>query len=685
MTTTSTGYEAKEQRVDETDTETEATEINFNEHVLPHENALLKYDAVTWNFKLFTMSPKDYHNYQNGSTDVTELVISETGATGKFNIDEVVMTTIPAGLNGTKNSVLQQTTIQLSEQGSMTLFDELQAASLMLGYSQLMNVPLFLELTFVGFDSGRTNAPTHVPGTTKLWRLHINKVNTRLENTGATTVYDITCTSLTYNVKPEEWVLSEQITMIANSSVSAFIDEFSKKLNEAINTQYGYLTHMFAEELQANNFFTFHVHPQVGNLDLRNDSEKDAANDKASNKQQGTRTFVFKAGDSIGNVLDYIMDCAQARGVMNDNDTVLKRQFINIVPVSQYIGYDRLRKKHVYRYDVYVLPYRTVDYQDVDDTKNKNTAFDLKELLMEAHSTNKFNMKRYDYQWSGLNNEILDLELDFNSAYNVVTSRNVTSLFDRNNRKGVKAADFIAHDAIASPEEVQKLYLRKQELDSKQTRSEADNEELYLTEVRLNEATRVEGDDEQIIHATSGRRAFLEDIAKSVDLTTYTNTAGTNIAMNVPVDYSNMPEKSSSTTDSNEMQTEVAKRTIRSNYYNEATLMKLDMTVVGDPYWLGKGEHDTISDLRLLAKGQYPENDPHRMSANMLNCEPCFLLNMEPAKSYNEQTGIVQSDARGMLVQAVYRVQQVQSTFNGDGFKQELKAAIVARSINRKK
>ena len=357
----------------------------------------------------------------------------------------------------------------------------------------------------------------------------------------------------------------------------------------------------------------------------------------------------------------------------------------NVVPVSKYVGFDRFRKKHVYRYDIYVLPYQTVDYQDVDDTKNANTAFDLKRVLEAANPGTKFLMKRYDYLWSGLNSEILELDMHFNSAYVMVAPKNLSSMYDEYNRDGIKRAELKPFDQIASSEELQKLYLRKQELSAKQHRTEADEKELETATVALNATTPIEGEAEQSFRPSIDNKAFLEQVTQSLSVHDFTETYdGTSLAVNVQVDYKNGIEKSSNTSDSNSSQTEVSKRAIRSNYYNENFLMKLDMTVMGDPYWLGKSEKDTITDLKLLVSGSTVTVDETNLAMNQLDSEACLLLNLEPAKSYDQNTGLIQQDNKSILAQTVYRVMKIVSTFSSDGFKQDLTASMVARSINRK-
>lgn len=681
------GFSAAPKDIDNTNEVYGTNKIDFNDLVIDRDNMLLKYDNVAWKFKLFTMSVNDMQKYQSANdrrvieNEITEYVISETGATGKYSIDDVEIKTVAPGTYNTKNSTLQQVKLTMSENGSMRFFDDLQAASFMLGYTTVMDIPLFLELSFKGYDRENGNQPVTIPNTSKIWRVRFNKIDTRLENTGGTSIYDITMSPMTFVTPPDDWRLTEQIELIAKSNVTSFIDKFSQKLNAIHDSQYGYLTHMFPSKLQSDNYFTFHVHPRIGELVLINDTKQDTAKDKVDD-QGGSKKFVFKASDTIGNCIDMVMDSAQAR---DDTNQIQKRQFVNVVPVSYYVGYDRFRKKHVYRYEIYILPFRTLDYQDVDDTNNKNTAFDLKELLDEAYPDLEYNMKRYDYQWSGLNTEILELDMEFNSAYNVLAPKNLTSKFDPYNRRGEKSPDLKPEDQIASPQRLQELYLRKQELESKANRSEEENTELQQTTVTLDNTSLIEGETSQS-KSNSSDTVYLENINNDIRLDNYTQTYdGNNMSVQVQVDYQNVDEISSGTDDSNASQTELAKRMIKSNYYNDAFLMKLNMNVVGDPYWLGKSELDLIEDMKQLIAGSKLSNDPDNLSMNVLNCEPCLLLNLHPTRGFSEYTGLMEEDPESVFAQGVYRVLTVVSRFDAGSFTQDLEAAIITRSVNRKR
>lgn len=664
--------------------------IDYNELINDYDNILLKYKTISWCFTLSTVSAADLLKYQQGdTTSVRRFVISKTGVTGKYSIDAVNIKSLPPGQQNTKTNTLREMTITLSEQGDLTFYDELQRMTALLGYKQTMNVPLFLELEFKGYSEDDPYEPTIIGDAGRQWRLRINNIECRTDNNGATAIYDIKCTSGSHAHQDMEWRLQEQIEVVCGATVGSFMTAFEKSLNIVANSQYGYMTMLFPNEIQADSFYKFIVHPDVESLVLNNDKEQDTANDKTDTGESGSRRFSFKPSQTIGNVIDAVMDSA----FLPSNDSqVHNRQFVHVIPVAYYVGYDRWRRKIAYRYEIYILPLRTIDAQNVDDHRNRNRAIDtLTVLEKNAKAGNKLNMKRYDYQWSGLNNEILDLNFDFNAAYNVLATRSVSSLFDPFNRTGEKTSSLTAADQLTR-EQATMMYQRKSELEQKERTtglSEEEQIELRSVDASLQEMKDIalEGEAEQErrlqqysnIVGTSGEY-YSEDLTSEAWQQLLSDTALEYVES--PIDYSNTKDDSSNTIDSNSNVGEVEKRMARSNYYNDTFLLTVDMQVVGDPHWLGHSDQDLMDNIRLIMDGQEIPVNPAVPIANSLNTDQAFLLNLYPVTGFN-RVGKPEHKHDRFMRQAIYRVQEITSVFDERGFTQNIKACIVARSVNR--
>lgn len=662
--------------------------LDFNELINDYENVLLKYNSISWCFTLSTISAVDLLKYQQGFSDsVQHFIISKTGVTGKYSIDEVVIKSLPPGQQNTKTNTLREMVITLSEQGDLTFYDELQRMTAILGYQQTMNVPLFLNLEFKGYSDSEPHVPIVIPEATRTWRLRINNIECRTDNQGATAIYDIKCTSGSHAHQDMEWRLHEQIEVVCGATVGSFMTAFEKSLNIVANGQYGYMTLLFPNEIQPDSFYTFHVHPDVANLIITNDKEQDTANDKTDTGEAGSKRYSFNPSQTIGNVIDSVMDSAY---MPSNTSQFPNRQFVHVIPVAYYVGYDRWRRKIAYRYEIYILPLKTIDAQNVDEHRNKNKAIDLLEVLeRNARVNNKLNIKRYDYQWSGLNNEILNLNFDFNAAYNVMSTRSISSLYDPYNRTGEKASTLSAEDQLTH-EQATMMYQRKSELEQKERSTGLSAEEqieLRSVNASLDEMKTivVEGEEAQAkmlsaFSSNDGKPVYAEDISAEAWQNTLNKVPLDYVK--APIDYANIKDDSSNTIDSNSNTGEVEKRMARSNYYNDAFLLKLDMQVVGDPHWLGHSDKDLMDNIRLIMNGQELPVNPIVPIANSLTTDQAFLLNLYPVTGFNT-IGNPEHKYDRFMRQAIYRVTEITSTFNDRGFIQNIKGCVVARSINR--
>ena len=676
-------YSSNPKKVDDIQVQNDSsTVLDLNNIIEPYENILLRYRNPTYHFKLYTLSATDFKKYQIYDTDESynKIVIAESGVTGKYSIENVEMIHTSPGTQNTKNGTALRFNMDLVEHKGMYLIDELMALSFKLGFKKFADLPFILELSFLGYKDNQ-NEPVYVPGTTKRWRVNINKAPGTVDSSGTT--YHLELTVKTYGVEQKSWRIGEQIEFIGSSDVKSCMSAFNDALNDLADAQYGYITTLFPNDIDKNSFYKIYVAPSIGNLAIEQDKTQDAAVD-ASKNGDGSRKFNFPAKDTIGNVIDKIMDCAVTKDDSTDKTT---RQFVHVIPVQYYVGYDKFRSKDVYRYEIFVVPYTLADVQDIYDIRNTATASDMQEILSTIDPNQKINMKRYDYTWSGLNTEIMNLDLELNMQYNYAANRNIESLIQLMNQKGYKISQADVQNQILNDQNLPELYRINRELSNKENRTQEEEAEYMRTneavEFYRNSAISSEGESAQA-NSQFYASEYLEDIKDEFDLSTF-NINGTDkndIFLNIPIDYHNLPEISSGTDIGNANLSEILNRSIKSNYYNDSFLQRIDLNVYGDPYWLGYSEHDLINHLQYLV-GTKEKSPLTQYVMNNINAEPYLLLNLEPPKEVNE-SGLTISGREHILSQNVYKVHVIKSSFSSGSFTQEISGTIVKRSINKK-
>ncbi|AUS03019.1 hypothetical protein NVP2275O_438 [Vibrio phage 2.275.O._10N.286.54.E11] len=662
--------------------------IDLNDIIEPYDNILLGYENVTYHWKLYTFPVNKYKEFQTfqGQTESDKVIIAESGVTGTYTIDTVEMRSTAPGTSATKNGTALSFTMDLMENRGMYFIDEMAALSINLGYKKFVDIPLVLELSFIGFDPNSPSPiPVTIPNSRKRWRVNIDRAPGKVSASG--TMYNLQMSTRAYGIDLSKWMLGEQSELITSNTVGSALSALEEKMNSIQNAQYGYWPTQFPNDIDLNSYFKIFVQGTIGDLSIIKNATQDTLVDADKKGNPGGRKFNFKGSQTLGSVIDEILDCA-----VTDEDAGIRklRQFVHVIPFQFYVGYDKLLNREVYRYEVYVVPYQVADIQDISDIRNRDSSVDMKETLEGILTTNdqqtkKINMRRYDYMFSGLNTEIISLDISMDSQYNHAAVRNIQSLIQEKNFKGIKKSDAIIENQILNSSNQDQQYATS--TPNKETKTSEEQADTTSSVNKQNaysaNTVKTEGESSQARDTVTASTRYLEDFNELYDTTNTKDTSAWNHHLNIPIDYRNLKEVSSSTDTENASDDEVIKRSIKSNYYNDAFMRTLDIEVIGDPYWLGNSEETLLNRLRNLCGEEYttyPGDSQYTM--NNITAEPYLLLNLEPPRDISS-LGLVMTQRDQIMSQTVYRIFNLESTFSGGKFTQRLKGGFIMRSVNR--
>ena len=680
------------------------SDINLNNLVLPYENVLFKYHQSTWNFSLYTMSERDYKDVFLIDPDrpITKHIIAQSGVTGRYSINAVQMTTAgPATPGQTTNHTINTCTMDIVEQGGMSLASELVTLSNELGYNKFMDVPLIMELDFVGQEQD-TGAPMHIPGLNRKWGMRINNITASASQSGGTMNYKISMTSTHGGpIANKDWLLKEPFACTV-STFGEFVDAICDKLNEMSEAQYGYLK-LIIGEIANDKFFEMELPQDLRDMPINFDQKQSAEIGKTKSGSDGAKNFSWSANTSFSRAVDDVLDCCAPIISPDGKSQDSPRQFVNIVPITTYVGYDPFRKTSVYKNNFYFLKFNIGDVTRKEDLEPEQ--FNLEYFLKHAETIDsedgpKLNIKRYDYQFSGLNNEIIDLQLKFDQAFQIAIMRNPSSQVLQTNTSGTHQAELLEFGGnvynTRSSDDMQELWKvrsarLKEAQDSGVPLTDEEEQEIRDAEGAVSEqlnrtqSLSMEGDDDEV-----PAYVYMEDYRENVDLTiTGTNGIGktrNNNIHSIPMEPENIATNTSASLRDNSTSVEMERRLIRDNYYNRNFLGSLNMKVVGDPYWLGWGDYSYADYVKRAAAGnplEITDDDIH--FANFLTTEAYILLNLKPIASISDETGILEIHNSSVFAQSIYRINKVTSNFNSDGtFTQTLTGGLNIRSLRRK-
>jgi hypothetical protein len=673
--------------------------LDLNSLVLPYDNPLLSYHNYTWNFSLYTMAPNEYEFFlDNPNAEVSKYIIAQSGVTGKYSINSVKMTVAgPATPGLTSNFSLNSVIMEVQENGGMSLFDDLVVLSNELGYKKFMDVPVVLELNFIGYDQD-TGVATTITSLNRKWGVRINTIQGSASPSGGTMAYTFTMASTRGGImENRDWTLMEPYTC-TTGNFGAFIQQLQDHMNKVATDQYGYLRYRYGA-FANDEYFKLICPSELGSMTINYDVKQSPEVNQTSSGASAAKQFTWGADVPISRVIDDVLDCCMPLHESTDK----RRQFVNIIPVSRYVGYDPVRDTSAFKNFFYILKYKIGDVTSKDDLAhdvfNLDYFYENADKIADERDPNKkpkINAKRYDYQFSGLNNEIINLDLKYDQGFNLAVIRNPQSQIDKANSSGTHTAEtlelagqeFSTNDTAGLWAKSQSL-LREQE----NGRQLSDEERQFIRDaqgVSQSNVMPTEGETDQSNYNLSLAAAvpkYIEDFRNDIDLTTEgTNGIGAPRVDSVPTEPTNTKTTNSASKGDNSSNDEMERRLVRDNYYNRSFLAKLDMKVIGDPFWLGWGDYSYMQYLERAVQGQDIQQTPEDIHfANYLTTETYLLLNLKPIVAISDETGILEINQSSVFAQTFYRVNKVVSEFNSNGsFTQQITGGVVIRSLRRK-
>ena len=128
---------------------------------------------------------------------------------------------------------------------------------------------------------------------------------------------------------------------------------------------------------------------------------------------------------------------------------------------------------------------------------------------------------------------------------------------------------------------------------------------------------------------------------------------------------------------------------------NECAFYNLEMTMKGDPYWLGTTNDlyngivtktNTVSNVASSVSNTFSSvssasKNNNSTLADFIYGEQCFTLNFDLPSGYNDTTGSVKT-SKTNYYSGLYSVLKVVSNFNNGNFTQNISAVRVNGFIN---
>lgn len=413
-------------------------------------NLLSTYDNTAYHFRFFMTPNIDIvksGGVKQGSTTalhdalskVSTVTIAESGVTG-FNIKDVQIEAVVGPTMQARNANATKVIMTIIEPMGTNLFDRIFAAAQKLHIKNYAKMYYYLELSFKGYDATYGTVDNNLCGRFGnggiwIYQLFINNIETNLEAGGTT--YTITA------IPTNESALEDEIMRLPDNistpavSIGDSIAILKRKLNDTTKERYaGYQLYEYAFELHdiITNKRKF---DSPGTFNLSVETRKDNIRSHNMNTVDGAAGKIvahFQRGSTIA-------DCIETLYA----NSVLGQYLVKDVgkPDSLTGGktaQDRFRESVVFR----VEPDVTVgDFDPITLLYQKKVTFhvwayttqlpilDINQILASRDDAVQFAMvnkmksdgfltKRYDYLFTGLNTEVLNIDLRYNLTWSAV-------------------------------------------------------------------------------------------------------------------------------------------------------------------------------------------------------------------------------------------------------------------------
>jgi hypothetical protein len=409
--------------------DTDVGPIKLNEAFIP--NLLDNYDVVTYHWKLFIVTPDASATGDVFNLD-KQIIIAESGVSD-LTIDGVVIEslTTPSVDSGTGTST--NVKFNITEPAGAGLIDKIFYESLALGIGNWNVMPFYLQLQFKGRDPVNSSADTGTPGAIGnlrwLWALKLNDMKANVTMVG--TKYEVS--AIVYNelAQSNAYFTLQHTTVLEGLST---VDDAMAKLQQRINEDQIY---RLIDNASIPDTYQIKVDPIIAKYRVTpSDHNTDSVRNDDTVKFDG-KNASFVSGTSVDKIIDTLLaqtpeyqeliknsNTPGANGkTMNDQVSQMKK-FWRIITESRPIKFDPRQNNYAREFTIFVVQYDigVLDTNTFQDSAGDKT-IEAERRRLETYVKKAILKKKYNYIFTGLNDQIINFDIRINNAFASATAR----------------------------------------------------------------------------------------------------------------------------------------------------------------------------------------------------------------------------------------------------------------------
>ena len=645
-----------------------------------------------------------------------QVTVAETGVTG-FNIRNVKI-----------HSVCSQTSITATQQSTavmMTVVDPLGtnfldglfAASSLVGIHDYTKCSYYLELSFTGYNEDGSYGGRPLKGMsnggTWIYMLSLTNVSTSINEGGG--VFDlefVTDTTIPLlDIRTNNQNTLPQTLTVFGTTVKEIFSDYTRKYNKAIEDLYGIgiqkIKEIKTHPIAAGPSTALNKDP--GNFKLKfQEPEKSYQRGMSFSSQNGQTSCQIPAGTTTADfIMSTIINTEEGQNLIRDVDTLSKRDIsdekpnskgvresviFNVEPVFSKTGVETgVTNSYVTEITYHVTSHSTmlgITPASVVAAKSP----DVQKTMYDTVINQGFFKKRYDYLYTGKNTEVISYDIKFNTEYMAslatrhgarLSMDNVAThaLLNDVNKSASNLIEVKQNDAkpyISTLVPAQPLSISNNGLGGPVSSIPLINDIAKTIYSNNNSLTA-------IVKSQSG---FITPTNVNASQQKISGTVTSNIYVEdfldrktpLPISFAQDIETSDRTGSGYTGAYDRDKSTvgaILSNIYGSPSnpvyttaFQKIELTIRGDPYWLGQ---TNIERILLLQSGK-STNAAKADQADFLTAQPMLQMYFKyPIKMGDDFVPVLKDSE---VFDGTYQINEVVNSFENGSFTQTLKGLL---------
>ncbi len=696
-------------------------------------NILDNFDVYTYHFKLFITSLENASAGTVLSTD-NQIIIAESGVTDltidKVEIHGITGPSIEAG-TGTQ-TILK---FEITEPSGAGLLDKMFYQATALGIGNWLVMPCYLQLEFRGRDqqtseSSINGAPSALAGLKRLWPIKLTNAKANVTKVGTKYEFDA--------IMYDELAQSNSYFAIQQNVVLSGLTKFGDAMQNLEDKLNADAYEKLIDNYSIPDTYKIIVDSKLVDIGIADPSDTKSTSFGADYINFKAKTASFNAGTGVDKIIDAILGntktfqklmqgSATAAGEPKPSQALpdQMKKLWRIVTEARPIKFDALRQDNAVAITIYIVEY-DLGMTDANPTQTGQTpetiAADRRRMI--EYVKKKIMNKKYNYIFTGLNDQIINFDLNMNFSYAASLARFGGIYYDSairmtgvavqkdNDEKEKKATEIlrnILHNINDSPND------KGSDANIKKARdaivdSKIDPVLISRYTTLLDHAKKVDRQtfvtqltDAKGLDAAGKLSQSKKNAGYLAAPVSSTNANGTPINLRF---ISDVNENSPESKEAYEMSKALRRGKLRPVPYREgqheaalggtdpssdagrarvanifstalysnldASLQHVKLTIKGDPYWLYPRNIDSnLTALPRLSIESIKDTN-NTQSVNTMCTDNFAVIRFRTPRIYNTTTGSVDPFTESEAFSGVYKVITIVSKFEMGKFTQEL-------------